>query len=163
MKTLLLFAHTFWEDSKINRALLESIKDLDDVKIHNLNIAYPDGKIDVDSEILLLSKAGNIILQFPMFWYSAPSIVKEWQDRVLTNILYGKNPKLLENKHFKIVFTAGGDKSFYQSLDFKIEQILSPFYLSFRHLHTKASEPFCIYGANVDNLPLAEYISLFKA
>ena len=27
MQTLILFAHTFWEDSKVNKALLESIKD----------------------------------------------------------------------------------------------------------------------------------------
>ncbi|EGL3239083.1 flavodoxin family protein, partial [Campylobacter coli] len=26
MKTLIIFAHTFWEDSKANKALFESIK-----------------------------------------------------------------------------------------------------------------------------------------
>ncbi len=26
MKTLIIFAHTFWEDSKVNKALFESIK-----------------------------------------------------------------------------------------------------------------------------------------
>ncbi|EAK5407646.1 flavodoxin family protein, partial [Campylobacter coli] len=25
MKTLIIFAHTFWEDSKVNKALFESI------------------------------------------------------------------------------------------------------------------------------------------
>lgn len=26
MKTLILFAHTFWENSKVNKALLESVR-----------------------------------------------------------------------------------------------------------------------------------------
>ncbi|ECO9904804.1 flavodoxin family protein, partial [Campylobacter coli] len=37
MKTLIIFAHTFWEDSKVNKALFESIKNLKQVQIHNLS------------------------------------------------------------------------------------------------------------------------------
>lgn len=37
MKTLIIFAHTFWEDSKVNKALFESIKNSKQVQIHNLS------------------------------------------------------------------------------------------------------------------------------
>lgn len=90
MKTLIVFAHTFWKDSKVNRALLESIKDKNNLKIHNLSTSYNDGKIDVDKELALLKEADKIIFQFPLFWFSTPSLLKEWQDRVLSAILYSK-------------------------------------------------------------------------
>ncbi len=43
MKTLIIFAHTFWEDSKANKALFESIKNSKQVQIHNLSEIYKEG------------------------------------------------------------------------------------------------------------------------
>ncbi|ELD0564664.1 flavodoxin family protein, partial [Campylobacter coli] len=54
MKTLIIFAHTFWEDSKVNKALFESIKNSKQVQIHNLSEIYKEGKIDVSKEMALL-------------------------------------------------------------------------------------------------------------
>ena len=70
MKTLILFAHTFWENSKVNKALLESLKDSNHIKIHNLTTTYPDGKIDAEAEKALLKEADTIIFQFPLFLFS---------------------------------------------------------------------------------------------
>lgn len=163
MQNLIIFAHTFWKDSKVNRALLEELKDNKNVNIHNLSVIYPDGKINsVKSEVALLKEADNIIFQFPLFWFSMPSLLKEWQDFVLSDILHGSDNKILENKTFKIITTAGGKKSFYDTLDFKIEEILSPINISFKHLGLKIKEPFCIYEANKDNLPIKEYLDIFK-
>ena len=163
MQNLIIFAHTFWKDSKVNRALLEKLKDNKNVNIHNLSVIYPDGKINsVKSEVALLKEADNIIFQFPLFWFSMPSLLKEWQDFVLSDILHGNDNKILENKTFKIITTAGGKKSFYDTLDFKIEEILSPINISFKHLGLKIKEPFCIYEANKDNLPIKEYLDIFK-
>ena len=163
MKNLIIFAHTFWKDSKVNRALLEELKDNKNVNIHNLSVIYPDGKINsVKSEVALLKEADNIIFQFPLFWFSMPSLLKEWQDFVLSDILHGSDNKILENKTFKIITTAGGEKSFYDTLDFKMDEILSPINISFKHLGLKIKEPFCIYEANKDNLPIKEYLDIFK-
>ena len=163
MKNLIIFAHTFWKDSKVNRALLEELKDNKNVNIHNLSVIYPDGKINsVKSEVALLKEADNIIFQFPLFWFSMPSLLKEWQDFVLSDILHGSDNKILENKTFKIITTAGGKKSFYDTLDFKMDEILSPINISFKHLGLKIKEPFCIYEANKDNLPIKEYLDIFK-
>ena len=163
MKNLIIFAHTFWKNSKVNRALLEELKDNKNVNVHNLSVIYPDGKINsVKSEVTLLKEADNIIFQFPLFWYSMPSILKEWQDIVLADILYGSEPKALENKTFKIITTAGSEKSFYDTLDFNMNEILSPINLSFKFIGVKIEEPFCIYGANKDNLPIKEYLNIFK-
>ena len=143
MQNLIIFAHTFWKDSKVNRALLEELKNNKNVNVHNLSVIYPDGKINsVKSEVELLKEADNIIFQFPLFWFSMPSLLKD--------------------KTFKIITTAGGEKSFYESSDFNINKILSPINLSFKYLGLKIEEPFCIYEANKDNLPIKEYLDIFK-
>lgn len=78
MQTLLIFSHTFWKDSKVNRALLESAKTLSNVKIHNLNETYKDGVINAENEVALLKDSQKIIFQFPLFWFSTPALMKEY-------------------------------------------------------------------------------------
>lgn len=158
MQTLILFAHTFWEDSKVNKALLESLKDCNNIKIHNLTTTYPNGNINVDSEVALLKAADTIVLQFPLFWFSTPSLLKEWQDRVLTSILYGNDPKMLNDKSFGLITTAGGAESSYDGHHgATIKEILLPIYHSFKYLGVKEKEPFAIFSANVQSLPLQAY------
>ena len=67
MKTLIIFAHTFWEDSKANKALFESIKNSKQVQIHNLSEIYKEGKIDVSKEMALLKNAEKSSFNFHFF------------------------------------------------------------------------------------------------
>ena len=87
MKTLILFAHTFWENSKVNKALLESVQGLPNLTIENLTLTCPNATIDVNAQKSLLKDADTIIFQFPLFWFSTPSLLKEWQDRVFEGII----------------------------------------------------------------------------
>lgn len=160
MKTLLLFSHTFFNDSKVNKALLESAKTVPNLTIHNLNLSYPDGKIDINYEVELLKQHQKIIFQFPLFWYSAPSLMKEWQDRVLTSIHYGKNSKFLEGKQFAIITTAGGDEKIYnRDYSYHLENLLAPINHSFKYLGCEILPIYCIYSADVNKLPIKEYLS----
>lgn len=159
MHILLLFSHTYWADSKVNRALLESAKTLENVTIHNLSTAYPNGAINIESEIALLQKADKIIFQFPLFWFSTPAIMKEWQDKILTHILYGKNPKLLAHKKFGIITTAGGDETSYDGHHgYNLNTLLSPINYAFSYCGCEVQEAYCIYKAKVENLPTQEYL-----
>lgn len=160
MQTLIIFAHTFWQDSRVNKALLESAKNANGVKIHNLTTSYPHGNIDIEAEIALIKNADKIIFEFPLFWFSTPAIMKEWQDRVLTNILYGSNPKLLQGKTFQIIATIGGAKSSYDGHHgYSIETLLSPINYAFEYSGCKVEKPYCIFGANASNLPTQEYLA----
>ena len=167
MKVLVIFAHTYYNDSKVNRKLLESIRNFNNVKIHNLNEVYKDNKItkeNVIDEIALLKEYDKIIFQFPLFWFSVPSLLKEWEDTVLHNLLHSTDDekKFLENKIFKIITTTGGEKSFYDSLDYNINALLSPITTSFKQFGLKIEDSYCIYNANADKLDLDEYQKCFK-
>lgn len=160
MSTLILYSHTFYQDSKHNRALLESIR-TENVLVHNLNATYPDGQIDIQREIKLLEEAKKIVAQFPLFWFSSPSLFKEWQDRVLTDIYHSDNPKMLQGKTFQIVTTAGGLEKNYDTWgDEKssgIEKALFPIYKTFEHVGAEAKKPFVVYDIRNTPLPFDAY------
>lgn len=50
LKVLVLYAHPDPEESVANKALLEAVKDLDHVTVHDLYATYPDYFIDVTAE-----------------------------------------------------------------------------------------------------------------
>ena len=39
-----------------------------------------------EEKALLDSQAKRLILQFPMYWYQAPSVMKEWIDTVMSKV-----------------------------------------------------------------------------
>lgn len=164
MQTLLLFSHTFWENSKVNRALLESAKTLASVKIHNLNETYKEGVINAESEVALLKDSEKIIFQFPLFWFSTPALMKEWQDRVLTHIVYGKDSKLLQGKKFQVITTLGGAKDSYDGHHgYSLDTILSPLTSAFQYCGCEVLESFAIFSAKVDTLPVKEYLEALQS
>ncbi len=56
---------------------------MEQVTLHDLYQTYPDFFIDVSREQDLLREHQHIVLQFPLYWFSTPSLLKEWQDLVL--------------------------------------------------------------------------------
>lgn len=144
MKTLVLFSHSYFKDSKVNKALLEALGKEQGFEIHNLNLAYPQGKIDTKAEHARLKSAEKILVQFPIFWYSTPSIFKEWQDEVLTPI-YEERSALLRDKKVGFVLTAGGSVSDFSELDSAsesgIERMMFPLNVSLKAWKQKWRNP----------------------
>src|SRR5262249_20459448 len=64
-------------------------------------------------------------------WYSAPSLVKEWLDLVLTHgWAYGENGHALDGKLWMTAITAGGGEHVYRKDGlnrFTIPELLRPF------------------------------------
>jgi len=50
-RVLVLFAHPVLERSRVNRRLLDAVKDLDGVTVHDLYETYPTMSIDVRREL----------------------------------------------------------------------------------------------------------------
>jgi len=130
MKILILFAHPAFHKSKVNKVLVEGLSDIPAVTFHDLYQEYPELDIDVMKEQELLSTHDIIVFQFPLFWYSTPAILKEWQDLVLEHgWAYGSKGDALKDKLFLCVLTTGGHISGYRNGDFHnhtINQLLSP-------------------------------------
>ncbi|MCI1018574.1 NAD(P)H-dependent oxidoreductase [Microbacterium sp. C5A9] len=85
--------------------------------------AYAAGRLpaDVTEEQRKLRAADLVVLQFPLWWYGTPAILKGWLDRVLTNgfaygpvdpetgvpLRYGDGP--LAGRRALVIVTAGED------------------------------------------------------
>lgn len=131
MKVLILFAHPKFSASVVQKALLAAITGLDNVTIHDLYAAYPDFEIDVKAEQALLLAHDLVVLQHPFYWYSSPSIIKEWQDLVLENgWAYGAGGTRLAGKILLTAISTGGTSEAYRPDGrnrYAIETLLSPF------------------------------------
>ena len=88
---LLVLAHPALERSRANRALAKAAKGLSGVTFKDLYEAYPDFAVDIETEQTDLIAHDVVALQFPLFWYSTPALMKEWLDLVwLHGFAYGE-------------------------------------------------------------------------
>lgn len=115
-KILILFAHPRFEQSRINRALVDHVPSEDGITFHDLYEHYTDFNIDVEREKQLLRDHNIIVWQHPMYWYSAPPLMKQWIDTVLEfKWAYGPGGEALAGKYVFNVFTSGGPKEAYSA------------------------------------------------
>ncbi len=83
MKTLVILAHPNLEVSRVNQRWREELLQYpNDITIHEIYKEYPNWNIDVPREQNLLEAYNHVILQFPLYWYSYPPLLKKWFDDV---------------------------------------------------------------------------------
>ena len=131
MKTLLIISHPQIKDSYTQSFLKNAQADFKNVTWHPLDLRYPDYRIDVAREQRLLMKFDRIIFQFPLYWYSAPALLKKWEDDVLVrkfaNAAHGG---YLRHKQLGLVVTLGVPAEDYRagaSEHFSLSELLSPY------------------------------------
>ncbi|KFZ42249.1 general stress protein [Anoxybacillus flavithermus] len=149
MKTLVIVAHPRIDESRVNRAWVERLKKQPNVTVHELYKNYPNGNINIEREQRLLIEHDRIVFQFPFYWYSSPSLLKEWQDVVLSyGFAYGSEGNKLHGKDFVIAVSTGGPEGAYRAGGYNhytMSELLRPFqamanltgmrYLPSFHLH----------------------------
>lgn len=105
---LILFAHPSQQQSEVNVPLFEASKSIDNVTTVDLYYEYPTFRIDIDKEQQRLVDHDIIVFMFPLYWYSTPALLKEWQDLVLEyGFAYGSRGKALQGKTFFCALSAG--------------------------------------------------------
>lgn len=105
---LLIYAHPHHQRSIANRVLLDAVRGVAGVQVHALYDRYPDFSIDTAHEQTLLAKAHTIVWQHPLYWYSAPALLKLWFEVVLTRgWAYGEDGTALAGKRCQWVTTTG--------------------------------------------------------
>jgi glutathione-regulated potassium-efflux system ancillary protein KefG len=150
-RVLLLFAHPSLHKSRVNRHLIAAAEKVEGVTVRHLYELYPDFMIDVEAEQELLRQHAVIVLQHPLFWYSSPSLVKEWLDLVLQyGWAYGENGTALRGKTFMQAVTCGGSAEVYCRAGrhgHSVRDFLLPFEQSARLCGMRYLAPFVVFGA----------------
>ena len=106
---LIVSGHTNLNDSVANKKILEELrKKLPNAEIDYLSELYPDYKIDVEKEQNKLLKANIIVLQYPVFWYSMPSLLERWMEETFKpGFSHGGKGDKLKGKKVIVSLTAG--------------------------------------------------------
>lgn len=153
MKNLVLVFHPNISNSRVNKVLAEKLEnEAEETTVKYMYDLYPDFKIDVAKEQVDLEKADRIVLQFPMYWYSSPALVKQWEDDVLTHgWAYGSQGKQLAGKELLIAVTPGAKEFNYvhnENFNYTVTDLLRPFQATSQLIHTKFVHPFIVTGAS---------------
>lgn len=150
-RILVLFAHPSPERSEVNRPLAEATARVDGVTLVDLYAEYPTFDIDVDREQARLTSHEVICFMHPLYWYSTPAILKEWQDLVLEHgFAYGPGATALHGKVFFNALTAGGPELAYCAAGynhFNIREILCPQEQMARLCGMTFLPPFALFAA----------------
>jgi glutathione-regulated potassium-efflux system ancillary protein KefG len=159
-RILILFAHPAFERSRVHKSLIENISNLDGITINDLYENYPDFDINVEKEKTLLLEHQVIVWQHPLFWYSGPALLKQWQDLVLEHgWAYGKQGHALDGKKIFNAITSGTEMEAYQSEGLQrntIREFLLPFERTAQLCRMIYLPPFWIPGThrlNPDQIP----------
>ena len=118
MKTLIIFSHSYFAASKVNRKLLDAVSDLENVTIRNLEELYGTDptKIDVKAEQKLIESHDRLVFQHPVFWFNMTPMLKGYIDRVFEHgWAYGSEGHALKDKHLQLVLSTGARQEDYTS------------------------------------------------
>jgi len=81
-KTLVLFAHPYFEHSTTNIRLLECYQAMENITFRDLYQDYPDFHIQPFRERKRIVEYDRIIFHFPIIWFGLPPLLKLWIDEV---------------------------------------------------------------------------------
>jgi glutathione-regulated potassium-efflux system ancillary protein KefG len=149
-RVLILFAHPALQKSRVNRRLIAAVRNMENVTINDLYEEYPDFFVNIKREQELLLSHDIIVFQHPLYWYSCPALLKEWQDLVLQyGFAYGAHGTKLSGKWVLTAITTGGPLSAYQRdgyNHFSIRELLRPFEQTVRLCGMVYLPPFVLSG-----------------
>ena len=150
-KVLVLFAHPRPDRSEVNSRLVEVARTVDGVTVVDLYADYPTFEIDVDREQERLVEHDVIVFQHPVYWYSCPGLLKEWQDLVLEHgFAYGSEGHALDGKTLVSAVTAGAREEVYaagESYELTLRQYFAPFEYTALLCRMRYLAPFALYAA----------------
>lgn len=150
-RLIVYYAHPAQRLSHANRAMADVARGLAAISFVDLYAEYPRFAIDVDREQQRLLDHDVIVFQFPMFWYSAPSLVKEWYDLVLEHgFAYGAGGDRLAGKAMMLAVTAAGPADAYTAQGYQrhtIRTFLTPHEQTARLCQMRFLAPYVLYGS----------------
>ena len=119
------------------------------VTVHDLYETYPDFHVDKLREQALIVRHDVVVLQHPMYWYSAPALLKEWLDIVFEHgFAYGREGKGLVGRFLLNAWTAGSAEADFRDAEGQplVPQLMRPFECTARYCGMHYLPPLCEYA-----------------
>ena len=163
-KVVVLLAHPNMENSQANKTLFDVIKDMEEVAVFNLYEMPSEDLLNMDAWSRIISHATVLIYQFPFYWMSAPSLLKQWQDRIFTYL--AKTPAVA-GKPLLVATTTGSEFDADRSGGrnrFTVDELLRPYQAGAVHAGMVWQTPFVVYGMGTPEAEknIAQAADLYK-
>jgi glutathione-regulated potassium-efflux system ancillary protein KefG len=161
---LILFAHPLLEKSRVQMEMAKAARTVKGVTFIDLYELYPDFDIDIKREQQLLLNHDLVIWQHPFYWYSAPPILKQWQDLVLEHgWAYGKSGNALKGKKILNAISSGGGMDAYTEQGynrFSLHDFLKPYDQTAYLCKMNYLPPFWVPGVHRMNMDMIRKYAL---
>ena len=148
MKTLVLVSHPEYDNSMTEAFLKQCQSDIENVDWVVLDKVQTNFIFDKEQEQQRLAQYDRILFQFPMYWYSAPALMKKYEDDVFTkNFIAHEQEGALNGKEMGIITTLGDPIKDYQvggREGFSISELLKPYQAIAQRGQMKFLKPFVI-------------------
>ena len=148
---ILYYIHPGQQHSHTNRQMQNAAGQIENIERVDLYHEYPRFNINIDKEQQRLVEHDVVVLQFPVFWYSGPSLLKEWIDLVLEyGFAYGSNGNSLTGKKLVLAVTAGGPEYAYSPEGYQnhsLRTFLTPFQQTATLCKMEFTPPYVLYNS----------------
>jgi len=148
---IVYYAHPGHRYSHVNRQMARAAAHIRDITLVDLYSEYPRFDIDVGREQQRLLAHDVILFQFPLFWYSTPSLIKEWQDLVLEHgFAYGTGGDRLAGKVMMLAVTGAGPEEAYTHQGYQhypVRTFLTPLEQTARLCKMRFPAPYVLYSS----------------
>ena len=170
--TAVLLFHPHLDASRVNARLAQAARSAGTperpLEVRDMYGLYPDFRIDVAAEQAVLEACDRIVLQFPMYWYSSPALLKQWEDDVLLyGWAYGSTGKALAGKELLVAVSTGGPGEAYShesSYGYTLTELLRPLQATANMVQMTYLEPFTTTGTlTITDEALAQQVEDYAA
>lgn len=150
-RLIVYYAHPGHRFSQVNSEMFARAHATDGITVVDLYAEYPRHNINIEREQERLLNHDIILFQFPLFWYSSPSLIKEWEDLVLEHgFAYGSGGTQLQGKTMMLAISAAGPKDAYTPQGYQHHELrtfLTPFEQTARLCKMSFLPPYVLYGS----------------
>ncbi|WP_029270491.1 NAD(P)H-dependent oxidoreductase [Flavobacterium sp. KJJ] len=151
---LLILGHPQIKKSIANKAIIEEIERKNsDIEIRNLAELYPDFNINIEEEQKALLRHEIVVLQYPLYWYNMPGILKQWFDVVFEHqFAYGSKGDKLKGKKLLASVTVGSVEQEYKPLgkhNFRITEFFKNIEQTAYFVQMNFLDPMFFHGTSV--------------
>lgn len=124
--TLVIASHPYPERSVVNKALQQTVENMDGVNYRNLETLYGNNMsaINVEAERKAYEGIDTVVYMFPIHWFNLTPMLKAY----FNEVWFQWAPKELKRKKMLVVVTAGAGESSYShqgNIGLTIEEILA--------------------------------------
>ena len=154
--TLVIASHPYPDRSVINKALQQTVQNMEGVVYRNLETLYGNdiSGIDVEAERKAYEGIDRVVYMYPIHWFNLTPMLKAY----FNEVWFQWAPQALKGKEMLIVVTAGAKEDAYShegKIGLTIGEVLAPMKASANYVGMTYLEPLTflgVSGANEDRI-----------